>query len=505
MPHQCKQRIRLYSLGFRMRICTRQGRLVEGGRLRRKVRDVHSVTCANRKRFSCTDAMGGFSHGRNEAAFIQGVCAIVSKGNWRTLWIPHVSDRFTTSNVHQILLQLSADIALSWNFFKWAQSLPHYHHSLPTNFTMVHLLTRSRRFQEARNLLQKFAFKGFLSSPTVLGALLSGHGDQDSNSQILSWLVFIYSRSNKTQDAIQILELMKARGLKLDPHACSALLSALAKARLTATAWNVYNDILRMGVVANVHILNVMIHVCFKSGDTEKAEKLVGEMDGKVVRPDLFTYNTLISLYCKKGMHYEALAVQERMEKEGIHPDIVTYNSLIYGFCKEGRMREASRFFKEIKGAAPNQVTYTTLIDGYCRVNDLDEGLRLREEMEAKGMYPGVATYNAIIRKLCEEGKMRAVNDLLNEMDERRVQPDNVTCNTLINAYCKKGNMDFAWKLRNKMLESGLVLDQFTYKALIHGFCKVQELDEAKEVLLDMLDAGTSTLLYIINYDLFNS
>ncbi|KAG6468541.1 hypothetical protein ZIOFF_073229 [Zingiber officinale] len=437
--------------------------------------------------------MASRAKARNEALFIQGVCAIASKGSWRTLSSPHITTRLSSS-VHRILLHLSLDSALSWRFFNWAAlSLPHYRHSLSTNFAMVRILTNARRFQEARDLLEKFAFKQLVSSPSVLGSFLSTHDDdddKDSDSQIVSWLVFIHARSNKIQDALQLFDEMKKRRLKPDPHACSALLSALAKARLTATAWNVYEALRSLRAVPNLYIFNVMIHVCYKSGDNEKADKLLLEMERKAVPPDLFTYNTLISLYCKKAMHYEALAIQDRMEKKGIHPDIVTYNSLIHGFCKEGRMREASKLFKEIKHAIPNQVTYTTLIDGYCRMNDLNEALRLREEMEAKGMNPGVATYNAIIRKLCTEGKLKAVNDLLNEMDDRKVQPDNFTCNTLINAYCKRGNMDFAWKLRNKMLESGLALDQFTYKALIHGFCKVQQLDEAKEVVLDMLEAG---------------
>ncbi|KAJ8498953.1 hypothetical protein OPV22_009505 [Ensete ventricosum] len=395
--------------------------------------------------------MGGFSHGRNEAAFIQGVCAIVSKGNWRTLWIPHVSDRFTTSNVHQILLQLSADTALSWNFFKWAQSLPHYHHSLPTDFTMVHLLTRSRRFQEARNLLQKFAFKGFLSSPTVLGALLSGHGDQDSNSQILSWLVFIYSRSNKTQDAIQILELMKARGLKLDPHACSALLSALAKARLTATAWNVYNDILRMGLVANVHILNVMIHVCFKSGDTEKAEKLVSEMDGKV-----------------KGNMDFAWKLRNKMLESGLVLDQFTYKALIHGFCKVQELDEAKEVLLDMldAGFAPNYSTYSWLVDSYCSLNNVEAVLSIPDEIAHRGLSVDKSLYRALIRRLCKRGLVDFAQKALNKMLEKGLLGDSLVYGNLAYAYLSTGKQIVACQILNEMVKKQLMITAKVYKSL---------------------------------------
>ncbi|KAK3029973.1 hypothetical protein RJ639_038778 [Escallonia herrerae] len=189
-------------------------------------------------------------------------------------------------------------------------------------------------------------------------------------------------------------------------------------------------------------------------------------------------------------MHYEALCVHERMERGGVRPDIVTFKSLINGYCKKGRMREALRFFKEIKGAIPNHVTFTILIDGYCRVNELDEPLQLREEMERKGLFPGVVTYNSILRKFCEEGRLKDANKLLNEMGEKKIDPDNITSNTLINAYCKLGDMRSGLKVRSKMLDAGLKPDQFTYKALIHGFCKAKEMESAKELLFDMLDAG---------------
>jgi pentatricopeptide repeat protein len=50
----------------------------------------------------------------------------------------------------------------------------------------------------------------------------------------------------------------------------------------------------RIGVVPNLHIYNVLVHACCKSGDVEKAEELLSEMELKCVFPDIFTNNTLI-------------------------------------------------------------------------------------------------------------------------------------------------------------------------------------------------------------------
>ncbi|KAJ4806077.1 Pentatricopeptide repeat-containing protein [Rhynchospora pubera] len=431
-----------------------------------------------------------FLSGRKEARFIRAVCGNVSKGNWSLLSHTGVTNLFTTTNVTQILLKLSADTTLSWSFYNWAHSLPHYRHSLEPNWTMVHLLTKDGQFMRAHGLLEKFALKSLLSSPLVLGPLLNKF--PSTNSQVLCWLVMYYSRSSY-KDALEVFYVMKSAKIRPDLHACSALLSSLAKEVLSDTAWKVFDDKRQLGVVPNTYIYNSMLHVYFMSGKADSAQRLVTEMDAKQVQLSIISYNILIALYSKKGLHYEALCLQERMKKEGITPDIVTYNSLILGYCKEGRIREALRLFEETKrfGLKPTQVTYTTLIDGYCCANDPDTAIRLMREMESKGgIKPGVVTYNAVIRKLCELQKMKGVNDMLNEMDERGLNPDSWTCNTLINAYCKRGEMGMAFKVRERMVESGLRLDAFTYMAFVNGFCKTRQLDQAREQLFEMTHAG---------------
>ncbi|KAK2985892.1 hypothetical protein RJ640_008716 [Escallonia rubra] len=156
---------------------------------------------------------------------------------------------------------------------------------------MIHILTKQGHFKAAQNMLEKIALRDFLSSHSVLSALvISTHDDPDVNAHVLSWLLIIYGEFED------------------DPR-CNS------DERLTDMAWKVYKSMIKAGVDPNIYVFNVLIHACCKSGDVEKAEELLGEMELKGIFPDLFTYNMLISLYCKKSMHYEALCVQDRMER----------------------------------------------------------------------------------------------------------------------------------------------------------------------------------------------
>ncbi|CAA6662688.1 unnamed protein product [Spirodela intermedia] len=380
---------------------------------------------------SCAGSGSG-ARGTSECAFVRGVCAAAVKGNLRDLRNPGVASRFTPSVVTHVLLHLSRAGA--------GPSVPG-----PSS--------------DGCSLSPDTATPSRPTGPWSVSLSGTGSSEPPGNSSGVS--------PPRTSSPPRIRGDENQRAPP-DAHACSALLSSLVKAGLTATAWKMFDEMRSFFVVPNRHIFNVMIHACCRSGEPERAKALVGEMRRKGVPR---TYGD---------------------EEQGVSPDVVTFNSLLHGLCREGRMKEAMRIFREMKGAEPNQVTFTTLIDGCCRAGDVDGAFALREEMEARGVPLCAAAYNAIIRKLCEQGKMRAANSLLNEMDGRKVEADCVTCNTLINAYCKKGDVGFAWKLRNKMVESGMALDQFTFKALIHGFCRVKQLDQAKEVLYEMIDAGFS-------------
>ncbi|GLT62021.1 hypothetical protein SLA2020_346890 [Shorea laevis] len=134
---------------------------------------------------------------------------------------------------------------------------------------MVHILTKNRHFKIAQKLLGKIAHKDFLSSPSVLNALVSTHCDPDVNSHVLSWLVISYANLRMTQDAIQVFEQMRVHGFKPHLHACTVLLNSLVKERSTHMVWKLYKKMIRLGVVANIHVYNVLVHACCKSGDGE--------------------------------------------------------------------------------------------------------------------------------------------------------------------------------------------------------------------------------------------
>ncbi|KAJ3672261.1 hypothetical protein LUZ60_006982 [Juncus effusus] len=432
----------------------------------------------------------------SELRFIKAVCANVLKNNWPLLSHAPISTLFTPSNVTQILHQLSSQTSLSWAFFNWADSLPHYSHSLEPNWAMVHLLTENNQFEMAQELLEKFTLKSMICSPLVLGPLLKSY--PSTSGQVLNWLVIYYSKCSLSNDALKVFDEMKSHGLKPDSYACNALLIALAKDKNIHTAWKVFDEIVELGIVLNIHIYNSLLYICFKSNDLNKARELVSEMEKNGVLLNAASYNNLVMLLCNKGLNRQALSLLYKMKGKGFNPDIITFNFLINGFCKERRIEEAVKLLKEINGGiSPNEFTYETLIRGYCRVKDYEAAIGLFNEMKTKGLYPDLLTYNFIISEFCNLGKMERANELLDEMFERKIKPDFITIKPLINAYFEAGDLDSVLKIKNNR---ELKLHIVTYKQLIEGFCEAEKLDVAKETLLHMIDEGRSPTYSTVSF-----
>jgi pentatricopeptide repeat protein len=61
-------------------------------------------------------------------------------------------------------------------------------------------------------------------------------------------------------------------------HTCTALLTVLARARMTATAHKLFDGMARAGVSMNMRLYSALLHVRLKA------------------------YNTVIALYIRKGM-----------------------------------------------------------------------------------------------------------------------------------------------------------------------------------------------------------
>jgi pentatricopeptide repeat protein len=85
-------------------------------------------------------------------------------------------------------------------------------------------------------------------APSGTRSRLSSPHSLPSPTSRPSWLIHALAHSGRPHDAVRVFLHTRERGLASDAHACTALLTELARIRMTATARKVFDDMARAGV-----------------------------------------------------------------------------------------------------------------------------------------------------------------------------------------------------------------------------------------------------------------
>ncbi|KAF8110648.1 hypothetical protein N665_0081s0077 [Sinapis alba] len=319
-------------------------------------------------------------------------------------------------------------------FFDYLSTNANFSHNPHSFFLMLHLLSRSRNLNAARN-----------------------------------FLFSIEKRSNGS--------------VKLQPRFFNTLIQSYADAGLLHESLNLFQTMKKMGISPSLITFNTLLPILLKRGKTGLALDLFHEMRRTYgVTPDSYTFNILINGFCKNSMVSEAFRMFKDME---CVPDLVTYNTIIDGLCRAGKVTIAHNVLNGMlkKDVSPNVVSYTTLVRGYCMKHEVDKALAVfRELVVARGLKPNAVTFNTLIKGLSEAQRYDEIKEVLRS--NTTFAPDACTFNVLIKAHCDAGDVDAAMKVFREMGRP----DSASYSVLIRSLCLRREFDRAERLFNELFD-----------------
>ncbi|MCL7038616.1 hypothetical protein MKW94_027737 [Papaver nudicaule] len=220
----------------------------------------------------------------------------------------------------------------------------------------------------------------------------------------------------------------------------------------------------------------------------EEAKEWVKKMEESGVSPDCVTYNTLISGYSKAGNIWEAYGAMDEMLLKGLKMDIFTLNKTI----------------APEKGYDLDEVSYGTLIKGYFKEGDMDQALKLWDEMKKKEILPGVVTYNekvvdaitynTLIMGICRGGKFEDMLEFLSEMEEKKLGPDRYTFKGITRNLVEFGRTDEALEFLSKINETGKIPYRPCFAILEETISQELQKKNSQEVVAcDLVDQDSSS------------
>ncbi|KAE8726907.1 hypothetical protein F3Y22_tig00005939pilonHSYRG00009 [Hibiscus syriacus] len=113
-------------------------------------------------------------------------------------------------------------------------------------------------------------------------------------------------------------------------------------------------------------VYNAMMGVYARSGRFQKVQELLNLMRERWCEPDLVSFNTLINARLKAGAMLPDLAIEllNEVRSSGLRPDIITYNTLFSACSRESNLEEAMKVFDDMDSCncQPDLWTYNAMI-----------------------------------------------------------------------------------------------------------------------------------------------
>ncbi|RZC61145.1 hypothetical protein C5167_022908 [Papaver somniferum] len=242
------------------------------------------------------------------------------------------------------------------------------------------------------------------------------------------------------------------------------------------------DEVLAGACAVNLPLYNYMIqYCCSRKPLFNRAFDVYKKLlNSKECKPSLETFtmllNTILRRFSKLNVSYVYLhavrSLLKQMKISGVIPDTVALNYIIkaYSMCLD--MDEAIKVYQEmgLYGCEPNEYTYSYLAKGLCEKGRVSEGVDYYKEMrEKKGLVPTSSTYMILICSLSMERRYEEATEIMFDMLKNSMVPDLLTYKTLLEGICREGKEDEAFELLEEVRKKQGSMGDRTYKNILNG------------------------------------
>ncbi|XP_057980204.1 pentatricopeptide repeat-containing protein At5g15280, mitochondrial [Malania oleifera] len=386
--------------------------------------------------------------------------------------------------------------------------------------SVIKLLCRNGRIQEARTVTKKVLHLGLEPSGVVLNEIANGYCRKNDFEDLLSFytemsgtpdglagnrFVFYLCSNFGTERADKFMRELEHLGFCPDAATYGILIGWSCCEGRMKNAFIYLSEILSRCLIPDISSYNALISGLFKKGMWKHAQDILHEMVDKGISPNLSTFRVLLAGYCKTRQFDEAKGVVQQMVNCGLiqsssMEDPLSNAFLILGFnplaVRVKRDNDVGFFKKEFYDDLGNGLYLETDLDEYektlasvledsmvldfnslvvkeCGDGNLKTALAMVDVMILWGQELSLLAFSVLVKRLCESHRyMMKIISLVEKMPESIDQLDQETLNLVVQAHSRKGFLYKGRIILDRMFQRHLIIKSETYTALIMGFCK---------------------------------
>lgn len=314
--------------------------------------------------------------------------------------------------------------------------------------------------------------------------------------------------SKKLEPAIQIVRMLRSRGISPQIGTLNSLILSVSKCEGANAAYAIFREVfgldceieeenvkMKARVSPNVHTFNTLMVCFYQDGLVEQVKEIWDQLTESNSIPNSYSYSILMAVFCEEKRMVEAEELWKEMRMKKLELDAVAYNTIIGGFCKAGNVHRAEEFFREMElsGIESTLSTFEHLINGYCETGDVDSALLVYKDMRRKRFSLYASTLGAVIRELCAETRLVEALDVFSfATQDSNFCPTMETYELLINDLCQEGKIEAAFKLQAQMVGKGFKPNSKIYRSFIDAYTKEGNEEMVEKLGKEMLEIQLS-------------
>ncbi|KAF9620197.1 hypothetical protein IFM89_010932 [Coptis chinensis] len=417
-----------------------------------------------------------------------------SKSRWNYIKTLVNPNGFTSKQVSEITLGIKNNPRLALRFFHWSQKNSLCKHDLVSYSTIIHILARARLKTSSQTLMRTVI--RVYDPLEVFETLVKSYRYCDSAPFVFDLLVKVCLLGNKIDCAIEIVRMLRSRGISMNITTCNMLIRCVFKLRGCDACLVVYRQVFRDRIMPNVQTMNTLLLCFYQDGIMERVEEIWDEMckHSMCCRPNVYSYSVLLAAFCDQGKMGEAMRLWDEMRVKEVKPDVMAYNTLIKGLCENREMERAEDFFRqmEMDRIEATCLTFEHLIRGYCEAGDVESAMLLYRNMcRTKEFRPEVFTVEEVIRAMCGKNKIfDALKFFRDTVKRHGLCPSGRSYEFLIRGLCEEGKMEDALKLQTEMVGKGFEPSVEIYNCFISGYSRQGNEELSRNLRKEMVDFG---------------
>ncbi|KAK4564917.1 hypothetical protein RGQ29_006817 [Quercus rubra] len=309
--------------------------------------------------------------------------------------------------------------------------------------------------------------------------------DEITERDLVSWNSMIsgYSKMAYAGDAVGLFQEMRGLGFEPDEMTLVSVLGACGDlVDLSLGRW-VEGFVVENKMELNSYVGSALIDMYGKCGDLVAARRVFDSM----AKNDVVTWNAMITGYAQNGMSDESIMLFNGMKEAGVDPDKITLIGVLSSCASIGALdigKWVDTYASE-RGLHHDIYVGTALIDMYAKCGNLDNALRVFEDMPQKNE----VSWNAMISALALHGQAQAALSLFKRMtnDGGAARPNDITFVAVLSACVHAGLVDEGCSFFDMMSSSfGLVPKIEHYSCMVDLLARAGRLYEAWDFIEKM-------------------